>query len=104
MRKPKTLEQQFPLLTRIPKKIKDFDRKMELARAYQTARIIRYIIDGEHKLETRDNFNSEDWKPGKLRDFLKFATHLSVGDDPRFSGFNDYLRWWRIKPKTPKKQ
>ena len=96
----KTLEQEFPFPKKLNAPSYKSEHEVDLLRSYQFIEILRYIIQNKARLEYIERTDSDDWKPGTLREFLRFATSVSKGDDPKQSPFQDYLKWWRIK-RTP---
>ncbi len=94
-----TLDKEFPFPTLGKPRFKSA-HEIDLAKSYQFVTILRYIIENEARLEHKEHIDSDNWKPGTLREFLRYATGLPKGEDPKRTPFQDYLRWWRIK-RTP---
>ena len=92
-----SLETEFPFNMDFPEPSYKSQRDRDLATGYRFANILRYIIKNECRLEHKSNIDSDDWEEGTLREFLRYATGVPYKENPEFAGFQDYLKFWRIK-------
>lgn len=96
----KTLEEQFPYPKKAPKeKYKNYNEEF-IKSSLRIINIIRYIVKNKCVLEVRpDCTNNDNWRISTLREFLSFATGTIYKESPEETGFQNYLKWWRIKTK-----
>lgn len=99
-----TLDDKFPFLEKLPEPKYKSEIDIDRSNYFRFTRILRFIVRNKCILEHRSNIESDDWKRGTLRDFLLYATGLPYKEDERFSGFQDYLRFWRIKTHPTKEE
>ena len=99
----KTLEEQFKNI-KPPSGKKDGMKECNRINNFQVIQIIRYIIQNECALEHRNNLDSDDWKPGTIRQFLYWVTQAGVRKYKTIDQFDTWmLNFWRIKTDpTPK--
>ena len=95
--KPKNLDEQFKYSKSVPKERYQGSNQHLLISSLRMVNIIRYIVKNKCVLETIESIDSDDWKVSTLRKFLDFATGTIYKEPPEETGFQDYLKWWRIK-------
>jgi hypothetical protein len=97
MNEESTLDDEFPYLNTLKEPTWKLEHEHDLKQAYRFREILQYIVGNRCRLEHREHTDSDHWKSGTIREFIEFATSLPYKQDPKQSGFQDYLKFWRIK-------
>ena len=102
----KTLAEQFKN-TKLPKAASDGMAECYAMNNYTGLKVIQYIIANEARLEHRTNLNSDDWKPGTIREFLHSFTqaYMRGPKAAEVKCFDEWtLNFWRIKKKPTEQE
>jgi len=93
----KTLKQQFEKRNQLPRERNKNLDDCHAVNNFIGLQIIHHIVNNDCVLEHRETTSSEKWKPGTLREFLKYYTVKSAKEKWIYSFDGWMLNFWRIK-------